>query len=231
MTFQEQRSLKTKAMGVDLLVIGNHKVNFIDPEEIIEIVGAIPADSGLKNYGRQIQELYPERKLPTRDQDYQLVPYYGRDYESIPDLYQKEGCVYFKGYMIEQLIISPELLHLYPGFRWDYYWSCYDLFRAIRGLARSVLSRLGCNEFIFMPDSLNISSYLLGDVDTSGQFFKTKRLPDTPLTNSLFQNVIYDLHHPFEDIKDKLAQYLGPPATSYRELVANNDFNYLIDMM
>lgn len=219
-------------MGVDLLVIGNHNVKYENPDDIIDYLTDISGNSILKSYAEAISGNYDDIVLPKRAEDYRLVPYHGKEYIDISDQFAKEGFISFHGLIdcgVEQMDVSPELLHLYPGFRWEYFISSPEIYSAIHEFCVRFLSGTGCNEFIYMPDSIDIARFLLGATNSSGSHIRNKKIVRTPETNALYTNVIYDKHHSFEDIKVQLLQCLGKPATTWKELVLDNNFQYLIE--
>jgi len=219
-------------MGVDLLVIGNHNIKYECPDDIIDYLIAMSGNSILKSYAEAICGNYDDIVLPKRAEDYLLVPYHGKKYIDISDQFTKDGFISFHGLIdcgVEQMDVSPELLHLYPGFRWEYFILYQEIYAAIHEFSFKYLSRTGCDEFIYMPDSNDIAGLLLGTTNSSGSHFQNKKIVRTPETNALYTNVIYDKHHSFEDIKAQLLQCLGKPATTWKELVLGDNFQYLLE--
>jgi len=219
-------------MGVDLLIIGNHNVKCENAVDIIDYLTDSSGNSILKSYAEAIRQNYEDTDLPKLEKDYCLVPCHGKKYIDITDQFAKEGFISFHGLSdcgIEQMDVSPELLHLYPGFRWGYFNSYPEIYSVIHKYLVMFLSKIGCDEIIYMPDSIDIAEFLLGTTNSTSHSFTIKKIVGTPATNALYKNIIYDKHHSFEDIKAQLHQCLGTPATTWNELVLYDNFQYLIE--
>ena len=221
-------------MGVDLLVIGNHKVEYNDPKEIRKILSEVSDKTCFRIYAQQLKEFYVDLDLPQNEENYKIVPYSKRNYLSVSDQFQKAGYCTFKGYKdcgVSELNISLKLIHLYPCVRWTLFSNSEVIYSAISNFANSFFYHLGCTEIIYLPEAIDISEQLLGPSKPSGAFFLKDNIEFNSNINRLFHEVIYDIHHDFEDLKTQLNISLGAPAKNWGELHSNFDTQYLIEKL
>lgn len=222
-------------MGIDLLALGNHKIEFNDPNEVVQIFSELDTVGISKKYAEMIKQYYYDLEFPENVKDFQPQNYIIKEYATIQEQFEKEGCVTFAGYRgcgIGSIQVTPKIFFFYPGFRWQLFFMPDTIQEAVQYFADRFFKLLGCTEMIYLPDSTDTSdaSYrLLGHAKpTLKAGLHSKTIENTPQTKSLYSDFIYQYDKSYEEVRDQLFSILGKGAGNHEEFLQNENYSYML---
>lgn len=211
-----------------MLIIGNHTLKFTNPDEIINFISEISSNSVLNLFNEMIN--IKSEGLSEKAQGIFILPYTDEKYLNSNDQFSKEGFVSFRGVISNEMMqidIGPAYFRFFPRYTWAMFHLFENIHEEIHKFFLEFLSKIGCSEFIYFPDSSSIAEFVSGKTNT-GTYEYTNKLQKyyPPKTDSPFKEICTNKHLSYIHIKERLHQFIGEPAWRWADLVFTEDYKY-----
>ncbi|NCA76140.1 MAG: hypothetical protein EOM90_07380 [Alphaproteobacteria bacterium] len=213
-------------MGVNLNIIADHNLDLGQPEKIIDFIKNRIDTSHIDKFYQKLLKINDIRELPPANDVYKI--YFNQEkYASWTDALIDTKELGFESALTNIWISQYKVEIHYP--RRFFLLSNENLTFTLMQYVFDLISQIGGNEAIFLPDSLPIAHIFLGSVRNP---IINQGIPEKPQWKILFDiydNKIYKTGIPFADIKLAVRTMYGEPSFQTMNLQEKNFNAYMLE--
>jgi len=213
-------------MGVNLKIIADHNLDMGQPEQIIDFFENQIDTSHLDKFYQKLHKINEIQKISPANDIYKF--YFNQEkYASWTDAYIDTEQMDFKS-ALTNIWISQYKIEIHYPIRFSLLSNEIFTFPLMQ-FVFDLISQIGGNEAIFLPDSLPVAQILLGSVRNP---IIRQGIPEKShwgICSDIYYNKIYKTGIPFADIKQAVKEMYGEPSFKIWNLTEKQYNAYLLE--